>query len=124
MVSSSPGDGKFTLNAETKKITLPEGVTGRVFVNYNRETEKAVQIDKTTDSVPTVKSLLIHAIFHDPCDKNLVYSGIISCPRAQIDPSSVELNLTSDGKHGASYLLQKEYCSDESKLFTILVSED
>ena len=81
-------------------------------------------IDKTTDSVPTVKSLLIHAIFHDPCDKNLVYSGIISCPRAQIDPSSVELNLTSDGKHAASYLLQKEYCSDESKLFTILVSED
>lgn len=123
-VSALAGDGKFTLNAETKTITLPEGVTGRVFVNYNRETEKAVQIDKNTDSVPTVKSLLIHAIFHDPCDKNLVYSGIISCPRAQIDPSSVELNLTSDGKHSASYLLQKEYCSDEAKLFTILVSED
>ena len=123
-VSSVGGDGKFTLNAETKTITLPEGVTGRVFVNYNRETEKAVQIDKTTDSVPTVKSLFIHAIFHDPSATNLVYSGIISCPRAQIDPSSVELNLTSDGKHGASYLLQKEYCSDEAKLFTILVSED
>ena len=123
-LSSTAGEGKFTLNAEQKTITLPADVEGRVFVNYNRESTKAVQIDKTTDSVPKVKSLLIHAIFHDPCDKNLVYSGIISCPRAQIDPSSVQLSLTSDGKHGASYLLQKEYCSDESKLFTILVSKD
>lgn len=123
-VSAVAGDGKFTLDAATQTITMPEDVTGRVFVNYERESEKAVQVDKTTNSVPKVKSLLIHAIFHDSCDKNLVYSGIISCPRAQIDPSSVELNLTSDGKHSASYILQREYCSDEGKLFTILVSED
>lgn len=123
-VSATPGEGKFTLDAETQTITLPEDITGRVFVNYNRESERAVQIDKTTDSIPKVKSLLIHAIFHDPCDKNLVYSGIISCPRAQIDPSSVDLSLSSDGKHAASYLLQREYCSDEANLFTILVSED
>lgn len=123
-VSSTPGEDKFTLDAATKKITLPEGTTGRVFVNYNRETENAVQVDKRTDSVPTVKSLLINALFHDPCDKNLTYYGVISCPRAQIDPSSVEINLTSDGKHAASYILQKPYCDEDAKLFSILVSED
>ena len=124
VVSSSPGDGKFTLNAETKKITLPEGVTGRVFVNYEKETSTAVQVVKRTDGVPEVKTLLIHAIFHDPCNKNLVYAGIIRCPRAQIDPSSVELSLKSDGKHPASYVLNKEYCSADGNLFDILVSED
>lgn len=123
-VSASEGEGKFTINADTKTITLPEGVSGRVFVNYEKETSTAVQVTKTTDGVPEVKTLLIHAIFHDPCNKNLVYAGVIRCPRAQIDPSSTELALKSDGKHPASYILQKEYCSDTGKLFDILVSED
>lgn len=123
-VSAAAGDGKFTIDASAKTITLPSGVTGRVFVNYEKETEKAVQVVKRTDGVPEVKTLLIHAIFHDPCNKNLVYAGVIRCPRAQIDPSSTELSLKSDGKHAASYVLNKEYCSDDSKLFDILVSED
>lgn len=123
-VSATAGDGKFTIDASTKTITLPENVTGRVFVNYEKETEKAVQVIKRTDGVPEVKTLLIHAIFHDPCNKNLVYAGVIRCPRAQIDPSSTELSLKSDGKHAASYVLNKEYCSDDSKLFDILISED
>lgn len=123
-VSALAGADKFTLNAEEKKITLPEGVTGRVFVNYEREAENAVKVTKTTDSVPAVKSLLIHAIFHNPCNKNIVYAGYISCPRAQIDPSSVELNLTAEGKHAASYILQKPYCDAEAKLFDIIVTQD
>lgn len=123
-VAATAAEGKFTIDAKTKTITLPDGVTGRVFVNYNKESEKAVKITKRTDSEPAVKSLLIHAIFHDPCNKNIVYAGVISIPRAQIDPSSVELSLKSDGKHPASYVLQKDYCSTDAKLFDILVSED
>ena len=123
-VSSTAGAGKFTIDAASKTITLPEGTTGRVFVNYEKESSTAVQVVKRTDGVPEVKTLLIHAIFHDPCNKNLVYAGVIRCPRAQIDPSSVELSLKSDGKHGASYVLNKEYCAEDGKLFDILVSED
>ena len=123
-VSATAGEGKFTLDASTKTITLPDDVTGRVFVNYEKETSTAVQVVKRTDGVPEVKTLLIHAIFHDPCNKNLVYAGVIRCPRAQIDPSSVEMNLKSDGKHAAAYVLNKEYCSEDGKLFDILVSQD
>lgn len=123
-VSATAGDGKFTIDAENKKITMPDGVTGRVFVSYEKESSTAVQVVKRTDGVPEVKILWIHAIFHDPCNKNLVYAGVIVCPRAQIDPSSVELSLKSDGKHGAKYTLNKEYCSEDEKLFEILVSED
>ena len=123
-VSATAGEGKFTIDAANKTITLPEGTTGRVFVNYEKDSENAVQVVKRTDGVPEVKILHIHAIFHDPCNKNLVYAGIIRCPRAQIDPSSVELSLKSDGKHGASYVLNKEYCAEDGKLFDILVSED
>lgn len=122
--NSPLGDGNFKINADTKTITLPEGVTGRIFVNYEKETSTAVKMVKETDSVPKTKTLLIHAIFRDPCNKNVVYAGVIRCPRAQIDPSSTELSLKSDGKHAASYVLSKEYCGESSTLFDILVSED
>ena len=123
-VSAAAGEGKFTLNAATKTITLPDGATGRVFVNYEKESTQAVRVTKKTDGVPKVKTLLIHAIFHSVCDTNIVYAGVIRCPRAQIDPSGTELSLKSDGKHSASYILQKDYCSDSGKLFDIIISKD
>lgn len=123
-VGAVAGDGVFTLNAETKTLTFPDDVTGRVFVQYERETTTAVKVTKKTDGVPEVKTLLIHAIFHDPCNTNLVYAGVINVPRAQINPESVELNLTPDGKHSADYKLQKPYCDETARLFDIIVSED
>lgn len=118
------GDGKFTIDASNKTLTFPEGTEGRVFVQYERESEAAVKVTKKTDGVPEIKTLLIHAIFHEPCNTNIVYSGVIFVPRAQINPESVEVNLTSDGKHSAEYRLQKPYCDDNAKLFDIIVSED
>lgn len=123
-VSAAAGAGKFTLEAESKKITLPAGTKGRVFVNYEYESTSAVQLTKSTDAVPEIQKLLIHAIFHDPCNANLVYAGVIVCPRAQLDPSSVELSLKSDGKHPFSYKLQKPYCDTNAKLFDIIVSAE
>lgn len=122
--STGPDEGKFTLDATEKKITLPEDATGKVFVNYYTEKENIVRVSKSTDGVPKVRTLWIHAIFHDPCNTNIVYEGTIVCPRAQIDPTSVEVSLTPDGGHAASYILQKPYCDDESKLFDIIVSQD
>ncbi len=123
-VSATAGDNVFTLDAAAKTLTFPDNVTGRVFVQYERESENAVKVTKKTDALPEVRSLLIHAIFHDPCNTNIVYAGIISVPRAQINPEAVELNLTPDGKHSAEYKLQKPYCDETAKLFDIIVSED
>lgn len=115
---------QFKLDASTKKITLPTGVTGKIFVNYERESSEAAIVTKTTNDIPQVQSLLVYVIFRDPCNTNNVIAGVISCPRAQVDPSSVEINLTSDGKHAVSYLLRKEYCNEEGKLVDIIVSRD
>jgi hypothetical protein len=123
-ISATAGAGKFTLDVATKKITLPAGTTGRVFVNYNKSTETAVNVGKTTASVPVTRKLLIHAIFHDPCDNNIVYAGVIVCQRAQHDITSNEISLKSDGKHSANYKLQKPYCDESAKLFDIFVSQD
>lgn len=126
-VSASDAEsGKFVVNKTAKTLTFftEDNVEGRVFVQYERESDKAVKVTKKTDGVPAVKTLIINAIFHDPCDTNIVYAGVIYVPRAQINPESVEINLTSDGKHSAEYRLQKPYCDDDAKLFDIIVSED
>lgn len=124
-VAATAGEGKFTIEAATKKITLPASVTsGRVFVNYEKESTEAAQVTKRTDSTPGVKTLIIHAIFHEICNTNTVYAGIIRCPRAQINPASTEISLKPDGKHAATYILQKDYCADESVLFDVIISKD
>ena len=117
------GNKLFTLSATDKTITMPAGVTGKIFVNYVRESANAVSVERKTDGTPEVKKLIIHAIFCDPCNVNTKYAGVIVCPRAQLDPSSVDLTLTMEGKHAASYLLKKEYCNEDGKLFEIIVSE-
>jgi hypothetical protein len=116
--------GTFVVDAKAKTLTFPEGTTGRVFVQYERESEEAVKVTKKTDGVPETKTLLINVIFHSACNPQLVYAGVIYVPRAQINPESVELNLTADGKHSAEYKLQKPYCDEDSKLFDIIVSKD
>ena len=50
-VSATAAAGKFTIDAATKTITLPNTVTGKVFVNYEKETSTAVQVAKRTDGV-------------------------------------------------------------------------
>lgn len=123
-ISATAGDGKFTLDADKKTIILPSGTVGDIFVNYYRESSTAVKVSKTTDSLPEIKRLLVYCVFHNKCNTNLLYDGVIVCPRAQIDPSSVELSLKADGKHAATYKLQKNYCDRNGKLFEIVVSED
>lgn len=122
-LDTDAGEGKFALAGNV--ITLPEDVDGRVFVSYSYETGSAVSVAKTNESVPEIKSLWIHAIFHDPCNQNIKYAGVIVAEHAQIDPSSVEIGLASDSKHSATYKIRPDYCSEEaSNLFHILVSEN
>ena len=121
--AASADDKKFSL--ADKVITLPKGVTGRVFVSYVRETSTGASVSKRSDGIPEIKTIWMHAIFHDPCNENVKYAGVIVAENAQIDPSSVEIGLKSDSKHSATYLIRPDYCNEEeSKLFEILVSQD
>lgn len=122
-VSATAGEGKFVLDTVAKTLTFQNDVTGRVFVNYYKDSEEAVKVTKLTDTTPSTRELHINATFADICDTNKKYIGVIVIPRAQIDISSTELNLTPDGKHGASYQLKKPYCDETAKLFDIIISE-
>lgn len=109
--------------AEDGTITLPTGLTGKIYVEYEFKTENAVRIVNKASKFPEAAKVVIYAIFRDACNENVVYSGVIVCPKAKFNPESVELALTSTGKHAFELNMMKDYCEDDGDLFTIIVNE-
>ena len=108
---------------EQGTITLPTGLTGKIYVEYEFKTENAVRIVNKASKFPEAAKVVIYAIFRDACNENVVYSGVIVCPKAKFNPESVELALTSTGKHAFELNMMKDYCEDDGDLFTIIVNE-
>ena len=111
--------------ADDGTITLPEGVTGKVYVEYTYETENAVRIVNKASNFPSACSLVIYAYFKDVCNENKVYSGKVICPKAKLNPEQIELALTSTGKHAFEFTMMRDYCAEEGQdeLFSIIVAE-
>jgi hypothetical protein len=89
------------------------------------ESENAVQIVNKASQFPSAVSVVIYAYFKDVCNENKVYSGKIVCPKAKLNPESVELALTSTGKHAFEFTMMRDYCAEEGddELFSIIVSQ-
>lgn len=116
---------EFVIDKETGVITLPTGMTGKVYVEYQFESFKALKISNKASNFPEACSVVIYAYFRDKCNENLLYSGKIICRKAKLNPEQVELALTSTGKHAFEFQMFKDYCSEEGddELFAIIVSE-
>ena len=113
---------KFTITG--KKITVPTGLTGKVYVEYQFENTTALRIVNKAASFPEACEVVIYAIFRDKCNENVKYAGKIVCPRAKLNPEQVELALTSTGKHAFEFTMMKNYCDEDGDLFTIIVAND
>jgi hypothetical protein len=112
--------------ADDGTITLPTTVTnGKIYVEYKYETEKAVRVVNKASEFPSAVSVVIYAYFRDVCNENKIYSGKIICPKAKLNPESVEMALTSTGKHPFEFVINRDYCAEEGEdtLFEIILSE-
>lgn len=111
--------------ADDGTITLPTDLTGKIYVEYQYETENAVRIVNRASQFPEACKAIIYAYFRDKCNENVVYSGKVVCPKAKLNPESIELALTSTGKHAFEMTMMKDYCAEEGadELFTIIVAE-
>lgn len=104
-------------------ITVPTSVTeGKVYVEYAYESEEAVRIVNKANEYPTAGKLVILALFRDKCTDKTILGSII-CPKAKLNPESVDLSLTPTGKHPFEYTMMKDFCSEEEELFEIVLSK-
>lgn len=107
-------------------ITLPPSMkSGKIYVEYIYETENAVRVVNKASEFPSAVSVVVYAYFRDVCNENKLYSGKIVCPKAKLNPESVELALTSTGKHPFEFVINRDYCAEEGEdeLFEIILSE-
>ena len=111
----------FSINGD--EITLPTGLTGKVFVEYQYESTSAVRVVNKASQFPEVCKAVIYVIFKDVCTEEVI-SGKIVCNKCKLDPSSVELALTATGKHPFTFKIQKDFCGSEDELFAIIVDGD
>lgn len=103
-------------------ITFPEEISGKVYAEYAYESDEAVRVVNKTNEYPTAGKLVILALFRDKCTDKTILGSII-CPKAKLNPESVDLSLTPTGKHPFEYTMMKDYCSDEEELFEIVLSK-
>lgn len=115
-------ESEFTISG--KEITVPTGLTGKIYVEYQFENTNALRIVNKAASFPEACEVVIYAIFRDKCNENVKYAGKIVCPRAKLNPEQVELALTSTGKHAFEFTMMKNYCDEDGDLFTIIVAAE
>ena len=134
---SAASETDFVVDYETGKITLPTGIAtkfNKIYVEYSYEADGAAgtelrpgnganRIVNKTSEFPAACSVKIYAYFRDKCNENIVYSGVIVANKAKLNPESVELALTSTGKHPFELQMMRDYCDDEAELFSIIVAE-
>ena len=113
--------GEVTV-ADDGTITFPEDVSGKVYAEYAYNSEEAVRIVNRANEYPTAGKLVILALFRDKCTDKTILGSII-CPKAKLNPESVDLSLTPTGKHPFEYTMMKDFCSDEEELFEIVLSK-
>lgn len=106
-------------------VTPPTDFKGKLYVEYDFDNENALRIKNTVSQFPSAYKVVVYAYFRDVCNENLVYSGKIIIPKAKLNPESIELALTSTGKHPFTFSINKDYCAEEGAdtLFEIIVSE-
>lgn len=109
----------------TNKIIPPTDFTGKLFVEYTYKNENAAMVRNTASEFPEACSVIVYAYFRDVCNENIVYSGKIIIPKAKLNPESIEIALTSTGKHPFEFTVNKDYCAEEGEdtLFEIIVSQ-
>lgn len=112
-----------TGEGEKAKITVPTGVTGKIYVEYTYESTDAIKVTNKSNSYPEACSMIIYAYFKDKCNENITYSGKIICPKVKLNPEQIEHALTSTGKHPFEFKVMQDYCEEDGDLFDIIIAK-
>lgn len=109
-----------------KTLALPTGLaaTDELFVMYDYETEKAVEVVNSATQFPVGCKFVMEVLGCDVCDQtNLIHAYVIF-PNFKLSPD-FDWSVATDGSHPFSGKAQQAYCDKEKKLFNIVIpSED
>lgn len=121
-VATEASATKFSISGKT--ITLPTDAditaTTRILVFYNYQTADAVTLENNATDMPKSGIVRMQCVFCNPCNKEEKYFLWVVSNNAQLSPES-EINFSIEGEYSFTIDFQKEFCSEEGNLFTIIV---
>lgn len=121
-VATTAGADNFAINGQ--EITVPTGITeGTIYVEYEYETTSGAMVTNKSNDFPQAVGVKIYAIFRDTCNENVKYAGTIVAKKGKLDPSQIDIALTSTGKHAFTVKFMKDYCAEDADLFSIIIAE-
>ena len=86
------------------------------------ESTQSVRTINDADKFPESVGVKIFVVFRDKCNDNIKYTGAIVASKGKIDPSAIDVALTSTGKHPFAIDFMKDYCEEEDTgLFSFIV---
>lgn len=121
-LGTAASDTEFALDAATKTITVPTGVTGNIAVFYDYDAEQAVMLEANASEFPKAGKFVLEVIGKDTCDKTATYVAYIVFPNAKLK-SDFDLSFTTDGGHPFSMEMMQDYCDLEKRLFNIYIAQ-
>ena len=113
---------EFTLDAATKTITVPTGVTGNIAVFYDYDAEDAIMLQNNASEFPKAGKFMLEVIGKDTCDKTATYVAYIVFPNAKLK-TDMDLSFSTDGGHPFSMQMMQDYCDLEKRLFNIYIAK-
>lgn len=123
-LGSTASAAQFVLNASTKKITLPTGLTAgtRIWVPYEFAAANAVVVSNSAVDFPRAGKFVMEVLGSDVCDPTKTYYAYVVFPNAKLS-GDVDISFTTDGKHPFTIQAMQEYCDDEKRLFSIMIPD-
>ena len=115
-------DTEFTLDAATKTINVPTGVTGNIAVFYDYDAEEAIMLQNNASEFPKAGKFMLEVIGKDTCDKTATYVAYLVFPNAKLK-TDMDLSFTTEGGHPFSMQMMQDYCDLEKRLFNIYIAK-
>ena len=108
---------------KTEDDTATLTVGTEMFVMYEYETAKAVEVVNSAKNFPVGCKFVMEVLGCDVCDQtNLVYAYVIF-NNAKLSPD-FDWSIATDGTHPFSMKAQQDYCDREKRLFSIVIPGD
>lgn len=122
-VGATASATKFVLDADTKTITLPSGLTAgtQIYVMYEYEATSGVSVTNNATEFPKAGKFVLEVLGCNVCDTSTLYTAKVLANNALIT-SNVDLAFTTDGKHPFEITMSQHYCDPKKKLFEILIA--
>ena len=114
----------FLLDATSKKITLPTGLTAGtvIFIQYEYAAVSGSKITNSAANFPTAGKFILEVMGADVCNPSKKYYAYVIFPNSTLT-SDVDITFSTDSKHALTIKCNQFYCDAQKKLFDIIIAE-